>query len=112
MVTLWMSALAFITDATSSSLGWFGPSLALLKANSSLADSVYFFITGAGGGGGGAMTTGAGAGVVSPVVVVVRVVSTIGAGGGDGGPPKAQVRPTLAYEFALCFMSYWLMRSR
>src|ERR1700756_3997026 len=99
MGTLAMSALAFIVEATSSSLGWFGPSLALLNANSSLADSVYFFITGAGGGGGGGGTTtgaGGGAGVSATVVsvVVVRVVTGIGAAA--GGAPNAQVRPTLA----------------
>src|ERR1019366_9402649 len=105
-----MSELAFIVAATSSSFGWFGPSLALLNANSSLADSVYFCMTGAGGGGG--TTTGGGGGVVATVVSVVRVVWTIGIGGGAGGPPKAQVRPTLAYVLAPCFMSYWLMRSR
>src|SRR2546423_93337 len=49
MVTLAMSELAFIVAATSSSRGWFGASLALLKANSSLADSVNFFSTGARG---------------------------------------------------------------
>src|SRR5476651_1994315 len=108
-----MSELAFIVAATSSSLGWFGPSLALLNANSSLADSVYFFITGAGGGGGGGgVTIGAGAGVVATVVSCVRVCVTTGTGGGAGGPPKAQVRPTLAYVLDACFMSYWLMRSR
>src|SRR5476649_2084422 len=97
MVTLAMSELACIVEATSSSFGWFGPSFALLNPNSSLADSVYFFITGAGGGvGGGGITIGAGAGVVATVVSCVRVVVTIGAGGGVGGPPKAQVRPTLA----------------
>src|ERR1700756_3602782 len=98
MVTLAMSELAFIVAATSSSLGWFGPSLALLNPNSSLADKVYFFITGAGGGGGGGTTTGAGggAGVSATVVsvVVVRVVTGIGAAA--GGAPNAQVRPTLA----------------
>src|SRR6516225_2714516 len=103
MVTLEMSELAFIVEATSSSLGWFGPSLALLNANSSLADSVNFFITGAGGGGGtgaggggGGAMTGAGAGAGG---------GTMGAGAGAAGAPKAQVRPTLAYVLAVCFMS-------
>src|SRR3954471_22509653 len=98
MVTLAMSELAFIVAATSSSLGWFGESLALLKPNSSLADSVNFCIFGAGGGGGGGgATTGAGGGVVTTVVSWVRVVVVTGTTGGAGGPPKAQVRPTLAY---------------
>src|SRR6185503_12706733 len=103
MVTLAMSELAFIVAATSSSLGWFGPSLALSNPNSSLADSVYFFITGAGGGGGSG--AGGGGGVVTVVVSTVRVVVATGTGGGAGGPPKAQVRPTLAYVLAVCFMS-------
>src|SRR6516164_9297467 len=109
MVTLEMSELAFIVDATSSSLGWFGPSLALLNANSSLADSVYFFIAGAGGGGGsgaggggGGAIMGAGAGAGGGV--------TMGAGAGAAGAPKAQVRPTLAYVLAVCFMSYGCTR--
>src|SRR6201999_2830864 len=96
MVTLAMSALPCIVEATSSSLGWFGPSLALLNANSSLADSVYFFITGAGGGGGtGAGGGGGGGGVVTVVVSCVVVVVETGTGAAVGGAPKAQVRPTL-----------------
>src|ERR1700761_2330238 len=109
MVTLAMSALPCIVEATSSSLGWSGPSLALLNANSSLADSVYFFITGAGGGGGGS-GAGGGGGVGTVVVSTVRVVCATGTGGGAGGPPKAQVRPTLAYVLAVCFMSYGCTR--
>src|ERR1700744_5538560 len=111
MVTLAMSELAFIVAATSSSLGWFGPSLALLKANSSLADSVYFFITG-GGGGTGAGGGGGGGGVVPVVVSTVRLVSVTGTGAAVGGAPKAQVRPTLTYVLAVCFMSYASTRSR
>src|SRR3954464_11573390 len=109
MVTLAMSALACIVDATSSSLGWFGPSLALSKPNSSLADSVYFFMTG-GGGGSGAGGGGGGGGVVTVLVSTVRVVVATGTGGGAGGPPKAQVRPTLAYVLAVCFTSYGCTR--
>ena len=83
MVTLAMSELAFIVEATSSSLGWLGPSFALLKPNSSLADSVYFFITGAGGGGTGA-GGGGGGGVVTVVVSCVVVVVATGTGAGAG----------------------------
>src|ERR1700761_9191653 len=104
MVTLAMSELAFITCATSSSLGWFGPSLALLKANSSLADSVYFCITGGGGGTGAGGGGGGGGGVVTTVVSSVRVVVVTGTGAATGGAPKAQVRPTLTYVLAAFFM--------